>query len=83
LLPIQQGWHFENIQTSSEVLEENKRAVVVFTRGPHFDHVLAGNGQTGKWHVNPSSWKLSTRSLSIYGGQVKNEPNFSRELCGK
>ena len=37
-----------------EVLEKDKKAVILFTRGPHFDYDTTGNGQTGKWHINPS-----------------------------
>lgn len=37
----------------SDVIEKNTRAIVLFTHGPHFHFNDAGNGQTGKWHVNP------------------------------
>ena len=37
-----------------EVIDKNKKALVVFTHGAHFDYDPSGNGQIGKWHVNPS-----------------------------
>jgi hypothetical protein len=40
---------------ASDVLENNQEAVVLFTHGPHFHYDPAGNGETGKWVVDPEN----------------------------
>jgi len=38
-----------NIREASELVKPGEIALVVFTRGMHFYHDDAGNGQTGHW----------------------------------
>jgi hypothetical protein len=38
-----------------EVIEKNQEAIVLFTHGEHFLYDLVGNGQSGKWVLDPEN----------------------------
>lgn len=40
---------------SNEVIKKNEKAIVIFTRGPHFTYDSLGSGTTGNWVVDPES----------------------------
>jgi hypothetical protein len=40
------------IRTAKEILQPGERALVVFTRGPHFQHDASGKGVSGNWRVS-------------------------------
>ena len=64
------------IRTAKEILKSGERALVVFTRGPHFQHDVNGNGVSGNWIVSDLRLSLVNRII-IY---LRNESTFESHI---
>lgn len=48
---------------ASGVISKKESAVVLFTRGPHFHFDSTGNGESGKWVLNPDQLETVDRVI--------------------
>jgi hypothetical protein len=59
---------------ASDVISKNESAVVLFTRGSHFNFDSIGNGESGKWVLNPDQLETIDRVI-IYLRDDEKEVN--------
>lgn len=59
---------------ASDVISKNESAVVLFTRGSHFIFDSIGNGESGKWVLNPDQLETIDRVI-IYLRDDEKEVN--------
>jgi hypothetical protein len=67
------GGHLTLYKRASEVLEKNQEAVVLFTHGPHFSYDPTGNGETGKWVLDPENVENVDKVIIYLRQADKNE----------